>query len=210
MNFAGGSVYARKELGGWLADVRAGGGLLTFDSKRRIVSTADSLDLTAKANWLGWVAEAHAGLAYVLRLGWLYLRPHASLDYVRVHQQGYKEEGAGAGVDLQVDSGNASQFSGTGALSLGMEFGDNFRWGPELTFGRRELISGKGGATVGRFLSGGADFSLSPEAMDQSATLIRAGFRGSGRGAQVTVDGGLEDAGPYRQWDIRAVAKFAF
>jgi hypothetical protein len=210
MNFAGGSVYARKEMGGWLADVRAGGGLLTFDSDRRIVSAADKLDLTAKADWLGWMAEAHAGLAYVLRLGRLYLRPRTSIDYVRVHQQGYEEEGGAAGVDLDIDSGGSSRLSGTGTLSLGMEFGDSFRWGPELTFGRREVFSGKAGATVGRFVGGGADFSLSPEAVDKSATVMRAGFKGSALGPLVTVDGGLETAGPYRQWDIRAVAKFAF
>lgn len=210
MNFAGGSLYARKALGGLLADVRAGGGLLAFDSERRIVSSGDKLDLTAKADWMGWVAEAHAGLAYLQRLGRLYLRPHASLDYVRMHQQGYGEEGGGAGVDLQVDAASASQLSGTGALSLGMEFGDSFRWGPELTVGRRELISGKAGATVGRFVDGGADFSLSPEAIDKSTTIMRAGFRGAGLGALVTVDGGLERAGPYKQWDVRAVARFAF
>lgn len=210
MNFAGGSLYARKELGGWLADVRAGGGLVAFDSERRIVSAADKLDLTAKADWIGWVAEAHAGLAYLLRLGRLYLRPHASVDYLRMRQQGYQEEGGGAGVDLEVDADSASQLSGTGALSLGMEFGDGFRWGPELTVGRRELMSGRPGMTVGRFVGGGADFSLAPDVMGKSTTIMRAGFKGSGLGALVTVDGGLEAAGPYRQWDVRAVARFAF
>jgi hypothetical protein len=210
MNIAAGSIYVRQEVGGLMADVRAGAGVAVFDSERRIVSVSDGLDLTAKGDWLGWFVEAHAGLAYELALGPLRIRPRGELDYIRLRENAYEEEGAGTGADLSVDSRSGALFTGTASVSMRLEFGESFRWGPEFTVGRRERFSGSPGTTTARWLGGGADFSLSPETPFGSATILRGALKGTALGTSVSLEGGVETAGAYKQWDARAVVKFAF
>jgi outer membrane autotransporter protein len=210
MNSASASLYARKSWGGLRADVSATAGAIGFDNARRIVSTAEGVDLTAKSDWFGWWGGARASLAYKLTMGWLFVKPRAELDYLRLHEGGYQEEGGGDGVDLDVDSRSSSQLTGGGSLTIGLDLGDQMRWGPQVTVGRRERLSGSAGATTARFLGGGADFSLDPEAPPESTNVIRAGLKASGLGAHFLLDGGVETGDAYKQWDVRAVARFVF
>lgn len=209
MNFGQAGIYVRKDYRGWVADVSAAAGVAGFDSDRRLVSAADSLDVTAKADWLAWLVNAHLGLSYEWRLGAFHARPRLALDYLHLSERSYEESGGGIGYDLNVESRSGDQLTGTAALSLGLLFGESSRWGPEVTVGWRERLAGAPGRTTARF-GDGAQFTLDPESPYAGGALLRVGLRGQGAGFVVTMDGGLEQNDQFQQWDIRASAKLRF
>ncbi len=210
MQFAEASAYWRGEIGGLRANVRGGLGHAWFDSDRKLVSARDGLDLTASGAWTGWLADAHAAASYELGSGWLIVRPEVSVDYLLLKEKGYREAGGGAGFDLDVDKRDGQVLTGTAALSLGARFGSGFRWGPEIKAGYRQRLAGRAGITTARFVSGGGDFSLSPEELPSGETMAQLAFRGETDGIALSIEAGTAFDGAYQQHDLRAVVRFSF
>ncbi len=210
MQFAEAGLYWRTEQGRFRANARGGIGYVWFDGDRKLVSEADALKLTSSAKWNGWLADAHAGASYDLGQGWFVARPELSVDYLHLKEQGYRESGGGAGFDLDVDSRSGSLLTGTAALAIGARFGTDFRWGPEVQAGWRQRLSGNAGTTTARFVSGGSDFALSPEALPDGEAMVKLAFRAESDGIAFAIEGGKSFHDVYDQYSLRAIARFTF
>ncbi|MFC3712281.1 autotransporter domain-containing protein [Sphingoaurantiacus capsulatus] len=208
MQFAQAGAYWRGEIGRLRANVRAALGHVWFDSDRKLVGAG--VDLAATADWTGWLGDAHAGAAYELGSGWLVARPELSVDYVYLKEKGYRESGGGEGFDLAVDGRDGQLLTGTAALTLGARFGDTFRWGPEVKAGWRQRLAGTPGRTTARFLSGGSDFTLSPEEVPDGEKMVQLALRGQTEDIAFGIEVGTAFDGGYRQHDVRATVRFAF
>lgn len=210
MQFAEAGLYWRTERGRFKANARGGLGYVWFNGERRLLSEANQLDLTASAKWQGWLADAHAGASYDLGSGWFVARPEVSVNYLYLKEKGYREAGGGAGFDLEVDSRKGQMLTGTAALAIGARFGKDFRWGPEVKAGWRQRLSGEAGRTTARFLSGGSDFILSPEDLPDGEKMVQVAFHGQTDELSFAIEAGTAFDGAYEQYDLRAVARFAF
>lgn len=207
MSLVSGGLYWRLNSGGLQAHARAGLGYVWFDGERRLA--AENLSVESKADWNGWTVDAHAGASYAVTLGRFYARPSASLDYIRLSEQGYRESGGGAGFDLQVEDRKGDLLTGEAALALGANFGDETIWSPELKLGWRERLAGDPGRTTARF-EGGEAFTLDPEQPFDKALTARLGVRIASSSLLFSLDGGGAFEGDYQEYDVRALIRTQF
>jgi outer membrane autotransporter protein len=207
MNFAELGAYWRLQSGGLQANVRGGLGYVRFDSDRHL--RADQIDVSTSGKWDGWMADAHAGAAYEANLGWAYLRPEASLDYLRLNEGGYREHGGGDGFDLAVKKRDGDLLTGEALLGFGARFGGQSWWGPEAKVGYRVKLAGGAGRTTASF-SGGSAFTLDPESVTAGGAVLRLGLRGEAEQVLYSIGGGATLDDGYREYDVRAVVKLLF
>jgi hypothetical protein len=207
MNLVGGAGYWRLNTGGFQAFARAGLDWAHFGSSRKLVTP--DLDLKAKADWNGWVAEAATGASYDLALGWFRMRPSVSANYVRLSEGSYQEKGGGDGFDLHVASRKSDLLTGQALLTLGAHFGDETYFSPEVTVGYRARLAGDAGRTTARF-AGGSDFSLDPEQAFDGGAVVRVGFRGGSGRALYVIDSGGTFGDKYKDYDLRASLRVQF
>ena len=160
--------YWRIQAGGLHAYARASAARINFDSVRAfsgIDLSGNEVDRTSEANWHGWLYSAAAGLSYELRFGRVLLRPGAGIDYYRLAEGGFAETGGSDSFDLTVGRRTSDELAGTANLSLGYEFGSrspNSIWvRTEIEGGRRQILSGRLGATTAQFANGDP-FTLEP------------------------------------------------
>ena len=110
--------------------------------------------------------SAAGGASYEFYTGNLTLRPIVAIDYYRLKEDGYAENGGGKAFDLIVGARTSDELAVTGSLAAGLDFGgedaDGGWFRIELEGGRRQLVGGSLGATVARF-DGGQSFTLMPE-----------------------------------------------
>jgi hypothetical protein len=90
----------------------------------------------------------------------------ASVDYYRLSEDGYVEEGGGDAFNLTVDSRTSDEFALNATLTAGYDFGRREAGAgwlrTELEAGRRQILGGSLGATTARFADGDP-FTLLPE-----------------------------------------------
>lgn len=207
MNFLEGGAYWRGTWGPLHTDARAGLGYVKFKSDREFL--AGGTDLTASADWTGWLAEAHAGVSYHATLGWAFVRPELSADYVRLSEDSYQEAGGGAGFDLKVDKRKGDLLMGQAVVAFGAKFGDDFWWSPEAKVGYRAKLAGDQGMTTASF-AGGTPFTLDPEDAFKGGAVARLGVRGGMKNVLYAIDAGGVFDKDYREYDLRAVVRFLF
>jgi outer membrane autotransporter protein len=208
MNFTEVGGNWRLRAGPFQADARAGLGYVWFDSDRKLL--ASGLDLTSSAKWNGWIADAHAGASYELKLGGLYARPELSVDYLRLSEDGYQEKGGGAGLDLKVDNRNSNLLTGQALMAIGYEFGTvESWWRPELKAGWRQKLAGKAGSTTASF-QGGDAFTLDPEALFKGGAVIRGGVVGGTEQIYVGLNAGATVDDDYTEYDLRGTIRLRF
>jgi outer membrane autotransporter protein len=208
MNFSEFGGNWRLRAGAFQADARAGLGYVWFDSDRKLL--ASGLDLTSNAKWNGWIADAHAGASYELRLGGLYARPELSVDYLRLSEDGYQETGGGAGLDLKVDDRKSTLLTGQALVAIGYEFGTaESWWRPELKAGWRQKLAGKAGATTASF-EGGDTFTLDPEALFRGGAVVRGGVVGGTEQLYVGLNAGATLDDDYTEYDLRGTLRLRF
>ncbi len=65
--------------------------------------------------------SASAGLTYDVRVGPLWVRPTASIEYLSVKEKGYTELGGGEAFDLTVDSRKSSEAAVNATVALGYD-----------------------------------------------------------------------------------------
>ncbi|WP_309087299.1 autotransporter outer membrane beta-barrel domain-containing protein [Phenylobacterium sp.] len=207
MNVLNGGGYWRFNSGGLQATARAGLGFVWFDGDRRLLGSG--LDLRSEADWTGWIVDAHAGASYTLEMGAFYARPEIGVDYLRLSEDGYTEEGGGDGFDLTVGKRKGDLLTGQAALALGFRFGDEIYWAPEVKVGWRHRLAGDPGKTTARF---GSDnpFVLDPEQVFDGGLIARVGIRGGSDKVLFALDGGGTFEDEYREYDVRATVRFQF
>ncbi len=162
------SVYWRGSWGGLHTFAKAGYGHIGFDSTRYFSGTdlQGKVEKSSVGEWDGRLLTASGGLSYAIAAGRLSIRPSASFDYYRLNEKAYQETGGGAALDLAVDKRQSDELALNGGIALAYDFGtieDGIgRPRFELEGGRRQILSGKLGATVAKFKDG-QRFTLTPE-----------------------------------------------
>ena len=164
-------AYWRANWGGLHAFARAGIATVDFDSRRSFSGDDDgaAVNRIARGKWNGKMESGTGGLSYQLDIGAFSLRPQGSIDYYRLHEDGYAEAGGGAGMDLTVDGRTSDELAANEALAIGYRIfedpeDDNGYMRIELEGGRREVLNGSLGATTASF-AGGDQFTLIPDAL---------------------------------------------
>jgi outer membrane autotransporter protein len=175
-----GGVYWRGGAGPLRAFARAAVGYVDFDGRRTLVS--DDLTRETEGDWSGTLYSLVAGASYEARFGRIVLRPSARVEHFNLDEKSYQEEGGGDAFDLAVQGRKSDETAAVGMVSLGYDFLSIDPKEPwlrlEIEGGRREILSGKLGATTASF-AGGQPFTLTPE--DRTSGW-RAGLRLSGGG----------------------------
>ncbi|WP_420143503.1 autotransporter outer membrane beta-barrel domain-containing protein [Sphingobium sp.] len=135
-----------------------------FHGTRRFES--DDVLRTATGNWTGKLYSATAGASYQLQMGRFSLRPAAGIDYYRLKEDGYAENGGGDAFNLTVLGRTSDETTVNGTVTAGYDFGSLNRadgWlRLELEGGRRQIVGGSLGDTVAYF-KGGDRFTLVSE-----------------------------------------------
>jgi len=164
------AAYWRGDWGGFHAFARGSAATINFGSHRRFegLDGTDEVQRTAAGHWNGKLYSGTAGTSYRVELGQFSLRPQVSIDYYRLRENHYSENGGGVGMDLIVDARTSDELAANGAFALGYNFFDQTEEDAgaflraEIEGGRRELIGGKLGDTTAHF-AGGQDFTLTPD-----------------------------------------------
>jgi hypothetical protein len=161
--------YWRLNAGAFRAFARASAALLDIDSRRAFDGDANgkAVQRAATASRDGRLYSAALGGSYELQLGRFSIRPAASLDWYKLTESGYTEQGGGKGVNLILKRRSSDELAANGTATFAYEFGDRrdgwFR--VELEGGRRQILAGELGDTVAHF-DGGNAFSLTSEERD--------------------------------------------
>lgn len=187
-----GGAYWRGALGPVRAFARAMASTLNFDGSRFFNGTVGGTAVSreAKGKWKGTMWSGAAGVSYDAQFGRFSLRPTAAIEYYSLKEKGYTETGGGDAFDLTVDSRKSTETSASGTVALGYEIiqgrGPDEGWfRVELEGGRREILSGKLGATTARF-GDGDRFTLTPEKRTSGWV---GGLRLMGGGSGIAVTG---------------------
>jgi hypothetical protein len=191
------AAHWRGRWGGLAAFLRGSAGVVSFDSTRfftGIGQDGQAVSRTTNGSWEGHVYSLAGGMSYDLRMSRFTLRPSLTLDYYRLSEDGYAEDGGGDGLDLIVEERTSDELAGTLALAAGYEFargGSQELWlRGEVEGGRRQILAGELGSTRARF-EGGNLFTLAPEERSDGwtgALRLIGGQGGTTVGAEVRAE----------------------
>jgi len=210
-------AYWRNRLSDYLVlDASATAGYAWFDSDRDIIDLnaagARVLRRQAGGQWSGAVFGGRAGATYHRDYGNYYVRPDATIDYVYLLEGGYTEIGAGAALNLKVDSRQSYELAAEAGLAVGARFGRGFRWGPEIRVGYRSILSAGVSDTTARFagIVGGTPFTLPGLGIDEGRVVVRAAIRGGSQYALVSLEANGDIGDLYQAYSGRLVVRFLF
>lgn len=205
-------VYWRGRFGGLHVDAQAGGGYMWANGRREFIyaDTTGVVHKLTESSWNGYSVFGRLGAYYEFNSGAFYLRPSAHLDYIRLHEAGYTEEGGGTGFDLDVDGRTGDALAATASLIFGYTFGDDVKWRPEIEVGYRGVVAGSGGDTTAAFTGGGSPFSLPAEALRGGGPIARVGIHAFGKFVDLKIDAGGEFRSGYTDLDLRMMVRIVF
>ncbi|MBW4330547.1 autotransporter outer membrane beta-barrel domain-containing protein [Stakelama sp. CBK3Z-3] len=195
----GANLFWRKASGPLYTFAKIGAGRVSMSSDRTFTGEVDDADITysTDGDWKGWSASASAGAAYTAALGSNFsLKPQVTLDYLRLHENGYTEDGDDDVIDLAVESRNSDSLSAETTLTLAWSTGYVTHDYRPLTFelegGRRNQISGDLGSTTAYFDDSDGDaFTIDPTSL-KSGWLAKARIVQGGLDYMWQINGGWE------------------
>jgi predicted ribosomally synthesized peptide with SipW-like signal peptide len=202
------SVYYRRSIGNLTFSARGGGGYGWFSQDRLFVSGTTFEE--AQASWTGEFIEAHAGLAYEVKLfGPYYARPEVSVDYLRLHQNGYQEHGPDPAFNLAVDPQNSTQGSAQGLMVLGRQWGKASWFRAELRLGYREVFLGDVGLTTANFV-GGSPFTLAGDPEKGGWATVGFSLKSGSEFSYFALEGDADFRKGQRRYDLRVAGRSVF
>lgn len=188
--------YASYRFGPLTLDAAGSYGLVTLSSTRT-VSFGDTVD-TLNGSWSGKSLSGSARLGYEAAFGEFYLRPTATLDYFRLKQNGYQEEGATTGDAFAFAIGDATtnRTSASAILNFGRSGGraertddqrvssygalggysESLVWFQNAYAGYRKELSSSLYSTTAQFLAGGDPFVIDDPTGYEDALLFGFGL----------------------------------
>jgi hypothetical protein len=191
------AAHWRLHTDGFQFAVRGGYAFLDFDGTRFFRSDIgpEPIDRTIEGSWKGSLFSASANAAKELWAGSFYVRPSAGVEYYRLSEDGYEEEGGGSALDLVVDDRTSDELAVNALVAAGFEFGamrpDEGFFRLEVEAGRRQIVGGSLGDTTARF-GDGDTFTLEAEER-QSGWLGRLRGIGGNAGFQIAGEVGAEE-----------------
>ena len=170
---------------------------ISFDGKRffRSGEGSEAIDRTITSDWNGKLFSAAANASQQLWSGRFFIRPSAGVEYYRLSEDSYQEEGGGSALDLSVDERTSDEFAVNALLAAGFELGalraDQGYLRFEAEAGRRQIVGGSLGKTSARF-EDGETFTLTPEDRE-SGWVGRLRGIGGGSSFQIAGEVGAEE-----------------
>ncbi len=203
-------VYWRESLGDLTVGAGVTGGYASMKSDR--VLSDSGFTRTASSDWKGATVAAHAHVNWNLEGNTFYAKPQATLDYFLLKEGDRTETGGGDAMNLAVDKRSSSQIAAFAGVSVGAKFGLNgdFRWGPELTSGWRQVSGDGADATTAHFVSGGSAFTIASPELSGGGVVVRLALRGQSEYVDFALEGGGEIRDDYEAYDARIVARMVF
>jgi len=202
------SLYYRRSIGNLTFSARGGGGYGWFSETRLFSSGATFAQ--AQASWTGEFIDGHMGAAYEVKLfGPYYARPEVSVDYLRLHQNGYQENGSTPEFNLAVATQNDTQFSAQGLMVVGRQWGRAAWFRTEVRFGYREVISGQVGDTTANFADG-TPFTLTGDPEKGGWATVGFSLKSGSEFSYFALEGDADIRKGQRRYDLRVAGRSVF
>jgi hypothetical protein len=206
-------LYWRMSSGGLSANARIAADYVRVTSDRVIeVLGGDGLAVSRTANgrWSAYAINARGQVSYEKHFGNMYVRPLASVDYVRFAEGGYTETGGGPAMDVAVGSRTSSRFSALGGVAVGALYGPDHSWGPEALLGYKAVASEVLGVTTARFVGGGDAFTLRSDDISGSGAVAHLSLKGENGSGGFAIETGAEARDGLNIYDLRLTGHIQF
>lgn len=178
-------LHWRLASGPLYAYLRGGIARNKFKSTRSFTGavSGNAFSYGASGKWNGYLASATGGLSYKVGLGSGFsVKPKATLEYYRLHENDYSETGDAA-IALAVGSRNSSVLNANTTLVAAWSAGESSYEGRpftvELEGGRRSRLSGDLGSLTAETVSG-SSYTLTPETLKSawvgSLSILQGGL----------------------------------
>ncbi|MGZ3195988.1 MAG: autotransporter outer membrane beta-barrel domain-containing protein [Croceibacterium sp.] len=191
------AAYWRGSWGGFTAYARGSAGTGNFRGDRSFtgLNGSDVIKKTSHAQRNGSLVSASGGISYEGGSTHFFIRPSATIDYLRIKEDGYTEAGGGAALDLIVDPRTSDELAVNGGLALGIDFTGQERHDEnwfriETEGGWRENVGGALDATTAHFANG-TPFTLEAE-QEKSGWYARLRALGGTDGFRLSGEAGAE------------------
>jgi hypothetical protein len=208
-------AHWRGKFGPVIGFVRAGLGTSDYSGSRRFAggTGANAVDYTITRDWSGDFVSASAGVSIEGGSQFFFFRPSVVLDYLRLSEDGYEEQGGGDALGLTVEGRSSKELALNGGLTVGadlwgMQARDTAWFRLEAEGGWRELLTSDLGATVARF-GDGEEFTLVPDGRD-SGWFARARALGGDGTYKIAGEVGLEEQFGQVGYSLRASLRFGW
>ncbi|MBI1403888.1 MAG: autotransporter domain-containing protein [Porphyrobacter sp.] len=208
-------AHWRGKFGPVIGFARAGIGKSDYSGSRRFVggSGEEAVDYTITRNWSGDFVSATGGVSIEGGGQFFFFRPSLVLDYLRLSEDGYEEQGGGDALNLTVEGRKSDELALNAGLALGadlwgMQAHDTAWFRIEGEGGWRQILSGDLGKTVARY-GDGEQFTLTPDPRE-SGWFAR--LRALGGDGSYTIAGevGLEEQFGQVGYSLRASLRFGW
>jgi hypothetical protein len=209
VNLAEAGVYWRRSVGGFTFNARGAMGYAWLDGDRLFIDPATLLIVEADSSWTGFTTTASASGAYEARMGRFYLRPAASLDYIRFQEGERVENGESDAFNQTVQSRTSSRLSATAELALGATYGRDTWWRPEVRLGYRQHLAGKVGDTVFRF-TGGQWVTLPASEPGDGAVLVGLSLKSGTAMSYMAVEANYETSDGEDEYNLMLAGRMIF
>jgi len=206
-------AYWRMSSGGFSASARVAGDYVRVTSDRVIeVLGGDNLAVSrvASARWSAFAVNARGAVSYEKHFGNYYVRPEASVDYVRFMEGSYTETGGGDGMNLAVGSRTSSRLSAFAGVAVGALYGPDRSWGPEAILGYKAVASEVLGVTTARFVGGGDAFTLRSDDISGAGAAAHLSLKGENGSGGFAVETGAEARDGLNIYDLRLTGHIQF
>lgn len=208
-------AHWRGKFGPVIGFARAGFGKTDLSGSRQFAggSGADAVSLTIERAWNGDFVSAAGGAALEGGSQFFFFRPSITIDYLRLSEDGYEEEGGGDALNLTVEGRNSKEVGVNAAVALGadlwgMQARDSVWFRLEGEGGWRELLTSDLGETVARY-GDGDPFTLTPEGRD-SGWFARVRALGGDGSYRISGELGLDEQFGQIGYSLRASLRFGW
>ena len=208
-------AHWRGKFGPVITFARAGLGTSDYSGSRRFAGGTgdDAVDYTITRDWSGDFVSASGGVSIEGGSQFFFFRPSLVLDYLRLSEDGYEEEGGGDALGLTVEGRSSTELALNAGLTVGadlwgMQARDKAWFRLEAESGWRQLLTSDLGETVARY-GDGDEFTLTPEGRDSGWFARLRGLGGDGS-YRIAGELGLEEQFGQVGYSLRASLRFGW
>ena len=208
-------AHWRGKFGPVVGFARAGFGKSDLSGKRQFAGGTgpDAVSYNIERAWNGDFVSAAGGVAVEGGSQFFFFRPSVMLEYLRLSEDGYEEEGGGDALNLTVEGRTSKEMAVNAGVALGvdmwgMQARDDVWFRLEGEGGWRELLTSELGETVARY-GDGDEFVLTPEGRD-SGWFARVRALGGDGSYRIAGELGLEEQFGQIGYSLRASLNFGW